>query len=109
MDTQTESSTPTDSHDYLLVCQRVCNHQDQPMFVLHAQDITADLAVDFWTIVQLRVREHMNAGLTLVQAVAEIAQVQLAWDASNSTKEERKTVNDHKDLAMQRLNPKKKK
>lgn len=48
--------------------------------------------------------------LEMAQSVVEIATVMNTWSASEaSTSEERKQVLDHKDLAMRRLNPPKKK
>jgi hypothetical protein len=50
-------------------CYEKAKATGMPSFTLIAQDITADLCVDFWTMTQLRVRTHMDAGLTMVQAV----------------------------------------
>lgn len=47
--------------------------------------------------------------LEIAQSVAEVAKVMNDWDKSESTVEERKQVIDHKDMAMRRLNPGKKK
>ena len=47
--------------------------------------------------------------LGIAQSIKEIASVQIEWDKVESTVEERKKVNDHKDQAMRRLNPNKKK
>ncbi len=47
--------------------------------------------------------------LDMAQSVAEVAKVMNAWDGVESTPAERKTVIDHKDIAMRRLNPNKKK
>lgn len=46
--------------------------------------------------------------LEMAQSVAEIAKVMNAWGDVESTSDQRKTVLDYKDLAMKRLNPKKK-
>jgi hypothetical protein len=42
----------------------------QPKFRLLAQDITADLIVDFWTLIQMRVWADLKAGLPLREAVS---------------------------------------
>jgi len=47
--------------------------------------------------------------LEMAQSVAEIAKVMNAWGDTDSTPQERKTVVDHKDMAMRRLTPSKKK
>lgn len=70
MDPQTTSSTPIIDLD--TDCFTKAKAHGEPTFTLRAQDITADLVVDFWTIVQIRVRENMNAGLTMVQAVQAV-------------------------------------
>lgn len=41
----------------------------QPIFSLLAQDITADLVVDFWMMVQLRVWGDIAEGTPLIEAV----------------------------------------
>ena len=69
-DVQTESHTPQpvelapDS-----ACFEKAKAHGEPIFVLRAQDVTADLVVDFWAIVQVRVREHMDHGHTMQRAV----------------------------------------
>ncbi len=40
----------------------------EPTFTLRAQDVTADLSIDFWLIVQQEVRRAMNDGATIEEA-----------------------------------------
>ena len=66
---QTESHTPIDTD---MTCFEKAKAHGEPTFTLRAQDITSDLVVDFWTIVQIRVKENMDAGLTMMQAVQAV-------------------------------------
>ncbi len=43
---------------------------EQPTFPLLAQDITADLVVDFWTLIQMRIWSDLRSGYCLDTAVA---------------------------------------
>lgn len=67
MDTTDVKETDTDFKTFVKAKDR-----GQVTFTLVAQDISADLVVDFWTMTQLRVRTHMDAGLTMVQAVEAV-------------------------------------
>lgn len=55
-----------------VTCFEKAQERGQPTFTLIAQDITADLVVDFWIKAQQKVREHMDAGLTMTQAVKAV-------------------------------------
>ena len=48
----------------------------EPVFLLRSQDITADLVVDFWTILNGRLKELVEfAGLTPLEAVERMREV----------------------------------
>ena len=70
---QTESSTPETAvppmdTDYKTFVK--AKDRRQATFTLVAQDASADLVVDFWTMVQIRARQSMESGLTLAEAMA---------------------------------------
>lgn len=44
----------------------------QPTFRLLGQDITADLVVDFWILVQMRVWADINAGIPVIESVERV-------------------------------------
>lgn len=67
MDPHTESSTEIAER-----VERPCGTAPQPHFNLIAQDATADLVVDFWILVQLRVQFRMQAGETITEALREV-------------------------------------
>lgn len=48
---------------------------EQPIFTLKGQDITAHLVVEFWVVVQQRMRELLDAGCTLTESVETIRAV----------------------------------
>jgi len=72
MDPQTESATPIVEQATDYNCFTKAKRNGEPTFTLRAQDVTADLVVDFWVKVQQKVREHMHAGLTMMQAVQAV-------------------------------------
>lgn len=43
----------------------------EPTFTLRAQDLTADLVIDFWILVQLRVRHAVKQGTPVAVAIEE--------------------------------------
>lgn len=45
---------------------------DEPVFTLRAQDVTADLAVEFWVRVNACLRERLQQGATIAAARAEL-------------------------------------
>lgn len=47
----------------------------EPVFLLRAQDITADLVVDFWVLVNGKLQELMKLGMTKEEAVERLRQV----------------------------------
>ena len=72
MEQQTESATPIVEQATDYDCFTKAKKNGEPTFTLRAQDVTADLVVDFWVKIQQKVREHMNAGLTKMQAVQAV-------------------------------------
>lgn len=71
MNPQTESHTDVQETDDR-TCYEKAKANGEATFTLRAQDITADIVVDFWTIVQIRVKEYMDAGLSLDRAVQAV-------------------------------------
>jgi hypothetical protein len=65
---QTESCTPSDER-----CKED-KHAGQPSFKLIAQDVTADLVIDFWIEVQLQVKQSIEDGTTMMEAIDKIRQ-----------------------------------
>ncbi len=43
----------------------------EPTFTLRAQDLTADLVIDFWILVQLRVRHAVKQGTPVAVAIED--------------------------------------
>lgn len=60
MDVQTETQTD------------VTTGTAEPTFVLRGQDISAPLVIDFWILVQQKIREHMDFGMTMTEAVKAV-------------------------------------
>jgi hypothetical protein len=56
-------------------CYEKAHAHGEATFTLRAQDITADLVLDFWISAQLEVRQAMDDGLTLVEAIAHVRTV----------------------------------
>ena len=82
---QTESSTATEpthisphprhllnSMDENMRCFVKAAVNQEPCFVLRAQDISAPLAVLFWAKIQVKIRTYMDAGITMDQAVEAV-------------------------------------
>ena len=44
--------------------------KNEPLFTLRAQDISADLVVDYWIKVNLMIRDHVKQGYSLEEAAA---------------------------------------
>ena len=70
---QTESSTDVigrpDKYDTDYGVFVRAKDRGQATFTLVAQDATADLVVDFWVMLQLRIRDRVNAGVPLQVAI----------------------------------------
>ena len=47
-------------------------HHGQPRFTLIAQDVTADIAVDFWVSLQIELAQYVTEGLTVAEAIAKM-------------------------------------
>lgn len=81
MNIQTEAPTPIkqntwshrtiDNLDENMRCFVKAAVNQEPVFVLRAQDITAPVVVLFWAKLQERIRARMDAGLTMEQGVNE--------------------------------------
>lgn len=68
---QTESSTVHDTDtDY--ACFVKAKDNGEKTFTLRAQDISADLCVDFWISVQLEIRQWIEDGMTVQDAVDRV-------------------------------------
>lgn len=52
-----------------LDCYQKAMAKREPKFCLRAQDISADLCVDFWISAQLEVRQRIDDGMTVQEAV----------------------------------------
>jgi hypothetical protein len=53
-------------------CYAKARAAGMPSFTLIAQDCTSDLVLDFWISASLEVRQAMDDGLTLVEAIAQV-------------------------------------
>ena len=53
-------------------CFEKATANGETTFTLRSQDVTADLVVDFWISCQVEVKQHMDDGMTMVQAVEEV-------------------------------------
>ncbi|HKW13829.1 MAG TPA: hypothetical protein VJS69_05025 [Candidatus Krumholzibacteria bacterium] len=74
-ESHTDCSTPVATISAIYTPEEYLAHmaaKRQPCFVLLAQDITADIVVDFWIKVQQRMREHVKHGLTEAQAAKAV-------------------------------------
>lgn len=77
MERHTETATPTpipivgrpDPYDTDYACFVKAKDRGQPTFTLVAQDVSADLCVDFWIGVQLQIRQRIDDGMTVKDAV----------------------------------------
>lgn len=70
MNLQTESSTPVaTSVEPSSYVKALC--KGETVFCLRSQDVTAPLVVAFWVKLQQKVREYMDAGLTMTEAVRQ--------------------------------------
>lgn len=49
--------------------EQALSEVEQPTFTLKAQDISADLVVDFWIVINGRIKELIKAGMALPVAV----------------------------------------
>jgi len=50
-------------------CFMKAKDRGEPTFTLRAQDISADLVIDFWIAVQLEIRQRIDDGMTVQEAV----------------------------------------
>lgn len=50
-------------------CFEKAKASGQPTFTLIAQDVSSDLVVDFWISCQVEIRQSMEDGLTMQQAI----------------------------------------
>jgi hypothetical protein len=73
MDNQSESHTPVvgrpDNYDSDYSVFVKAKDRGEKTFTIRAQDVTGDLVVDFWTMVQLRVRVNVRHGMTVPEAI----------------------------------------
>jgi len=69
---QTELHTDVRETDTDFACFVKAKDRRQVTFTLVSQDISADLVVDFWTMVQLKVRVNMRHGMTVPGAVEAV-------------------------------------
>lgn len=72
MDVQTESHTPLPLPTEAEICYAKAMMNNEPVFVLRAQDITAPVAVKFWAKVQLKLREFIDTGMSTGEAVRQV-------------------------------------
>ena len=71
METTVTETEPVRDRDTDYACFVKAKDNGEITFTLRSQDATADLVVDFWMLVQLRVSHSMKFGMTLAQALTE--------------------------------------